>query len=480
MFKSFIGKFIFFFWLFFFIVTVPIYYFSNYQFKEIIKKSEQEKITITLKTLKPIISIHIFLDQKKQLHELLNNMFEHDDIKSIKLLSKNGDELFNKSLDDICLNKLSEHKTTILDTISNTKVADLYIYYSNKHMQHFNDRIVIILATTFLSSLLVFLLVFFYIRYDLVALKNIANALKEYSKTKTTKKILQSSRSIEISTIANVANEMFINIAEYLKQLESFNIKLEKRVKEEIEKQQNQEKMMIHQSRQAAMGEMIESIAHQWRQPLNIIGLATVNLETQYALGQIDDKNFHEKMDVISKNINYMSDTIDDFRDFLNPKKTMSNFEATNSIEDVLGILDAQLKNYNIKYILNNGSKIHFKGVENEFKQVIIILLNNSKDAIKLQRKQQHDFEGRINIQITSQNNFGIIKICDNGGGIESDIIESIFNPYFSTKHNANGTGIGLYIAKNIIESRMKGNIWVKNTNDGCCFTISIPLNNES
>lgn len=169
-------------------------------------------------------------------------MLEHEDIKAIKLISTNSNVLFDTKIDDTCLEKLTEYKSVILDTINNKKVADLYIYYSNQHMEHFNHRIFIILTTTFIFSLLIFLTVFFYIRYDLIALRNIANALKEYSKTKDTKRITQSSRSKEISIIANVANEMFVNIAEYVQRLKSFNLELEKRVKEEIDKQQNQEK----------------------------------------------------------------------------------------------------------------------------------------------------------------------------------------------------------------------------------------------
>lgn len=480
MFKSFVGKFVFFFWLFFLVVTVPIYFFTTYHFKDIITASENEKATITFNSLKPIISIHIFLAQDKQLEELLNNTFNDNHIKSIKLISVDSELLYSKEIYHDKKKNTVIYTVDIPDLVNHEKVATLYLEYYNHHLTQYYEKISSVIIYTTLFSLLIFLVVFFYIRYDLIALRNIANALREYSKTKNTDKIIQSSRSREISTIANVANEMFVNIAEYLKQLESFNHELGKRVKQEINKQQNQEKMMIHQSRQAAMGEMLESIAHQWRQPLNIIGLACVNLETDYVLGQIDDKKFHEKMELISKNISYMSDTIDDFRDFLNPKKEMIEFEVTKSIEDVLSILSAQLKNYNIYYHLRSSSEIFFKGVENEFKQVIIIILNNSKDAIKLQRDKQNDFTGKIDIKITFQNNYGIVKICDNGGGIKQNVIDHIFNPYFSTKQNANGTGIGLYIAKNIIESRMKGNIWAKNTKDGCCFNISVPIRDET
>ncbi|MDD5717162.1 MAG: PAS domain-containing sensor histidine kinase [Sulfuricurvum sp.] len=263
-------------------------------------------------------------------------------------------------------------------------------------------------------------------------------------------------------------------------QLESFNSELEKRVKEEVEKRQKQERLMLHQSRQAAMGEMLESIAHQWRQPLNIIGLATVNLETQYAIGSINDKDFHEKMKIISSNITYMSHTIDDFRKFLHPERETIVFHPSKSIEEVLEILSAQLESNNIATELEMNGTLDFYGVENEFKQVLIILLNNAVDAIRMQIQEKKIVQGKITIVLSCQDDCGLVEVCDNGGGISDTIIDNIFNPYFTTKHDAYGTGIGLYLAKNIIESRMKGSLRVNVIDSGSCFTIKAPLVNTS
>jgi signal transduction histidine kinase len=220
------------------------------------------------------------------------------------------------------------------------------------------------------------------------------------------------------------------------------------------------------------MGEMLESIAHQWRQPLNIIGLSCANLETEYELGLMDTKNFKEKMQIISTNINYMSETIDDFRHFLSPDRKLSYFNPTKTIEDVLQILQAQLTNNNITITINTLKKIELYGIENEFKQVIFVLINNAKDAIKSSIQDKIISYGEIIITIKEENSYNEISFCDNGGGIKDEIINSIFDPYFSTKFASCGTGIGLYIAKNIIESRMNGNLNVNNTKDGCCFHI--------
>ncbi|MEA2100231.1 MAG: PAS domain-containing sensor histidine kinase [Campylobacterota bacterium] len=265
-------------------------------------------------------------------------------------------------------------------------------------------------------------------------------------------------------------------LAKQREQIKFFNIELERRVKEEIEKQQNQERLMIHQSRQAAMGEMLESIAHQWRQPLNIIGVATASLETQYLVGTMTKEDFHKKMEIVASNINYMSNTIDDFRNFLNPNREMINFSLEQSIKDVLAILDAQIQSNKIINNFDTNCCVLFYGVENEFKQVLFILLNNAIDAIKIEIEKGYIEQGSITVTLSCKNNQGIIDISDNGGGIDSSIIESIFDAYFTTKGEVNGSGIGLYIAKSIIESRMKGSLSVKNIKDGSSFIIVLPL----
>ncbi|MBN2783122.1 MAG: HAMP domain-containing histidine kinase [Campylobacterales bacterium] len=401
-------------------------------------------------------------------------MFEHRDITSIKLEDLDGNAIYKKSRNNVSNRYAITYDSFILDPVDKSKIAKIYILYSNEHLLKFNDRIIIVLLFTLGFAVCVFLTAFFYLKGDLIALRKISEALEQYAVTSDTTFIIHQSRSKEISTIAKIANQMFFNMAKYLDELKSFNGQLEKKVKEEIEKQQNQERLMIHQSRQAAMGEMLESIAHQWRQPLNIIGLATVNMDMEYKFKTLDDKKFDEKIEIISTNINYMSDTIDDFRNFLNPNREMREFNPKKSINDVFHILDAQLKNYGIVYNMEDDCDFNFYGVENEFKQVMLILINNSKDAIKSLMGKTN--KGKIEIIFKCEDNRGIIELSDNGGGIKDDIINSIFDAYFTTKFNAKGTGIGLYLAKNIIESRMDGVLSVKNIDGGCCFIIDIPI----
>lgn len=280
----------------------------------------------------------------------------------------------------------------------------------------------------------------------------------------------------QIKKIQLDLEESLRTLEQQRRELERFNSELEKRVVEEVEKRQKQERLMLHRSRQAAMGEMLESIAHQWRQPLNIIGLATVNLETQYKMGLMDEKNFDEKIQIISSNIDYMSHTIDDFRKFLHPERETNVFDPQKSIADVLGILGAQLHSNKILTVTDIRCSDPFYGVENEFKQVMMILLNNAMDAIKLQLQEKRIDQGKIAITFRCEDHRGIVEVSDNGGGISDTIIEKIFNPYFTTKHDAYGTGIGLYLAKNIIESRMRGSLTVSIQDSGSCFSIAVPL----
>lgn len=478
-FRTFIDKFTFFFWLIFLVVNVPIYIFGNIYFQEILKKSEQEKIILMLTTLEPAIAFNISFEQENQLDEILSGILKYEDIQQIDLHFLHNKKSLSKSKQTSKTTKLFTYKHAIIDPFDKTQIATMTLYYANTNLTKITHQIFITIFFIFIFALIVFSIIFYSIRKDLNALKVIANAMREYSLTKKMHPIALQSKSDEINTIANVTNQMIANISHYLLQLKSFNKELTEQIKNEILKQQKQERLMIHQSRQAAMGEMLESIAHQWRQPLNIIGLATANIETEYKLGILNEKKFDEKMEIVSLNIQYMSNTIDDFRNFLNPERKLGQFNPQKSIQDVLNILDAQLQHSHIFSKVIEEANITLYGVENEFKQVIFILLSNAKDAIMLQIQKKSISQGSITISVKQEKEEGVIEVCDNGGGIEENILRSIFDPYFTTKSNANGTGIGLYIAKNIIESRMQGSLCAKNSEKGSCFTIRISLNLE-
>jgi signal transduction histidine kinase len=218
----------------------------------------------------------------------------------------------------------------------------------------------------------------------------------------------------------------------------------------------------------AAMGEMIGAISHQWKQPLNGIYILIQALESDLVLdGVISKENGKEALDDMREQINFMFETMKEFRNFFKPSKDKKTFDIQNSILEVSKILKAQFLKYNIELQIEKSSiDLEYIGYENEFKQVILNILNNAKDVL-ISRKVP-----TIKISIDKSDNYINIYISDNGGGIPDDIIDKIFESYFSTK-GENGTGIGLYMSKMIIEN-MDGKIEAFNIESGACFKISL------
>jgi signal transduction histidine kinase len=476
MFHSFRVKFTFFFWTTFFTIIIPLYIFGTHYTKNALVEVEEEKMELLTQTLIPTIALSLSFDQEVQLKAIVNSMLKNNHIEQVNIVTPSDTKTYKNinEINQIDPDKLFVYKSSIIDPFTEKEIAIMEVLYINKHLLSYNLYLYKIIIILFLFFLTIFIIFYLLIRNDLEALKLISTSLKQYSHSKQNTSIIVHNASSEMTTIAHVANEMIINISQYLKKLETFNDSLKKQVAKKIQEKEEQEKVMLHQSRQAAMGEMLESIAHQWRQPLNNIGLASANLSMQYALGTFNEKEFEDKIDIISTNINFMSATIDDFRNFLDPNQKMDYFSPYKLIQETLKILDAQFKNKNISYNINSKQNdIKFYGLENELKQVLLVLLNNSQDALSEKNG------GNIDISILSYEENVSLKVCDNGGGIDNSIIHQIFEPYFTTKFKSQGTGIGLYIAKNIIETRMKGSITVHNTADGCCFTIILPIENK-
>ena len=260
-------------------------------------------------------------------------------------------------------------------------------------------------------------------------------------------------------------------VSERQREIEEINKSLEQRIQIEIKKNMEKDQLLIQQSKMAAMGDMMGNIAHQWRQPLNTLSLAIQDVEEAFNLGELDEKYMKHFIDISMENIRFMSKTIDDFRNFFKPSKMKESFKLRDAISDILKIVTAQLKNHKINISLH-GENYDVLGYPNEFKQVILNLANNAKDAI-LEKKIDG---GEINIFINSYSNvFKEVVVQDNGGGIPEKIMSKIFEPYFTTKDGSKGTGIGLYMSKTIIEENMSGELFVENKNGGARFTIRIP-----
>ena len=248
--------------------------------------------------------------------------------------------------------------------------------------------------------------------------------------------------------------------------------------KKEIEKRQS---ILHQQSKMAAMGEMIGNIAHQWRQPLSTISASATGVLISKDLGVLEDSLLNDSLHKINKSAQYLSKTIDDFRNFFNPEKIKNKFLLKDTMKITSELVSAQFNSQNIE-IIENIEDIEINSYENELIQALINILNNAKDALK--SKEQKLDKKLIFIDIYKSKKELVIKIKDNAGGILDENINKIFNPYFTTKGKAEGTGIGLYITEEIIVRHLNGQLMVKNKEYiyenisyiGAEFTITVPL----
>ena len=230
----------------------------------------------------------------------------------------------------------------------------------------------------------------------------------------------------------------------------------------DITKLHIQTKLLMQKSKNAALGEMVASIAHQWRQPLGSLALLIQNIEDDYDEQLVDRQYLQNFIDKNMKLINYLSQTIDDFRNFFKPDNELTKFSIKKVIENICSIQKPQLLKYQIDVQII-GNDFVVDGFENEFGQVVINLINNSIDAMV----ENSVHNGKIFVILGDKK----IVVKDNGGGIPENIINKIFDAYYSTK-SKNGTGLGLYMSKIIIEDHMKGKLSVSNDENGAKFLI--------
>ena len=235
------------------------------------------------------------------------------------------------------------------------------------------------------------------------------------------------------------------------------------------------DEIMLAQSRQAAMGDMISMIAHQWRQPITAISMGAQNMQLDIELEDIDPDRCNTKLAKIVEQTAFLSKTIDDFRNFLKPNKIADSCKASEIIEGALGLIGKSLENNNITLKKSFKNDIEIVTYYSEVIQVLLNIINNSKDVILLKNMS----DGSIDIKTDSDDEYAYIEICDNAGGIPEDVLPRIFEPYYTTKDEKGGTGLGLYMSQMIVEKHLKGSIVAKNINGGACFNISLPLSSE-
>jgi signal transduction histidine kinase len=256
------------------------------------------------------------------------------------------------------------------------------------------------------------------------------------------------------------------------KELEQLNKTLQSQVIKEVRKASDQEKILMQKSKFIAMGEMISNIAHQWRQPISELSVIFMNIKMRYDLNKLDQNFMNKKAKEAEYLLEYMSTTIDDFRTFFKPNKQKEKFEIDNIIEAVLHIVGLSLQSNDIKIVYDKQNGLEYCGYPNELEQAILNIISNAKDAL-IDNKIKDAY---IKIDTYKKDNNICITIRDNGGGIQTKPIETIFEPYFTTKSDHDGTGIGLYMTKMIVEKNMHGKLGVENIVAGAKFIITLPI----
>ncbi|MCR8710371.1 sensor histidine kinase [Aliarcobacter butzleri] len=332
--------------------------------------------------------------------------------------------------------EINEYKTIHLEKLSSTEIVDktLEIKIKLHEEEEKNFKKFLFTAT---GVILIFMILFTFLMLSIIR-----DVVKKYKKQ-----------------VQNRENA-----------LESLNQNLSLKVQQGIEQAKQKDKKILEQAKLARIGSMISMIAHQWRQPLSQLSGILMELETTTRFKKVDNNYILNAIDKSDKMIEFMSNTIDDFRNFYKPDKKKEDFYVSNACKKAINIIDATLENLGINLVLDIKDDKKIFGYPTEFSQVILNIISNAKDIL-IERNIK---KPKIEINIESKGVLSIITIKDNAGGIEEKNLEQIFDPYYSTKDLSKGTGLGLYISKLIIERNMGGDLSVSNNNEGAVFKIVV------
>jgi signal transduction histidine kinase len=254
-------------------------------------------------------------------------------------------------------------------------------------------------------------------------------------------------------------------------ELDDINQHLENRIDDEVQMRESNHKLYEQQAKMAAMGEMMDAVAHQWKQPLNALSMMTDMLEGDFKSGSVDQKYIDELSADARGQIDHMVTTLNEFRNFFRPKNETESFGIKRCIQSVMLLVNDEFMQNNINIHVESTKEILIHGIENEFKHLVLNIINNAKDAFNERDIKQRD----IFINFYQEDNHINIEIEDNAGGIPSEVLHYIFKPEITTKEEGKGTGIGLYMSMQIAQ-KLGGSLSVVNTGKGACFNLEILL----
>ena len=332
-----------------------------------------------------------------------------DEVTQLSIAVRNDDEV---------LSSIFQKAVLSIDDLTKNEIINKWI--SVEYKKEFDYSIL-------WKSLLIIFIIFLILLYRQKLLKNLNSSLKEKVEEKT-------------------------------KELREINNNLELRIKKEVEENLKKDRLLSQQQKMISMGQMIENIAHQWRQPLSLITTGISGIKLKKQINDLDNEFLDKTLDSILNTSKYLSDTIDDFRYFFKPQKEKNNFYLEKCCEKTVDLINPNFLNKDIQ-IIYKIENIKISGYETELIQVLINILNNSKDALTSIENEKK----LIFIDVFKENDKAIIEIKDNAGGIDENIINKVFEPYFTTKHQSQGTGIGLFMCQEIIYKHMNGKISISN-----------------
>ena len=328
----------------------------------------------------------------------------------------------------------------ILNKAINTITKDDIQNITNKWVAIKYERVEDYTYLWVITTILFIILIFFLYRQYL--LKHTNNFLKN--------EILKSTEELQKSNLV---------LKQKKDELDKLNSSLEIKIKNEVEKNKLFQEKLFKADKLASMGEMMSNIAHQWRQPLSMISTVATGVKIQKEFGTLKDEELIQNMDLINKNAQYLSETINDFRNFIKGDRKIKTYDLSSTINNFLHIIESSIKKDSIKIILNLDDKIKLDGYPNELIQCLINIFNNAKDAME-ETKQKNPL---IFITTMVKDNIVKISIKDNAGGIPENIMSKIYDPYFTTKYKSQGTGLGLHMTYKLIDEGMHGKIETRN-----------------
>ena len=356
---------------------------------------------------------------------------------------------------------------------------------NNSITDYIQDIIEELTIFTTIMVILVMVIAIWLSNYIISRIKQLLIATKKFSNKEYDYKIKVTSND-EIGQLEHSFNDMTSKVTDLIQKQKESNSNLEKRIDKAIEQTEINERtirekdnILAQQSKMAAMGEMLENIAHQWRQPLSSISTASSGLKIKSKMQMLEENEVETTLDEITHQTQYLSNTIDDFRNYFKTDKSIDTFYVNETIDKTLKIIGSKFENLEIS-IVKKLQEVEIISYENELIQVLINLLNNSKDEF-LEREIA---EKLILIDLYKEGDFVFIETKDTALGIQKALLNRIFEPYFTTKHKTQGTGIGLHMSREIITKHMNGDIAVENctfnynnqTFTGAKFTIKLPL----